>query len=211
MTIEATVNSPLAPNAARRPLIHSVWVRLTHWINALAMLVMIGSGWQIYDAAPLFGFTFPRHIALGNWLAGALLWHFAAMWILMINGVVYLTLGILSGRFRRKLLPVYPGEVFRDLFAALRGKLAHDDLSVYNAVQKLLYLGIIVAGITIVLSGLSIWKPVQFHPLTSFFGGYNTARYVHFAAMTAIVAFLVVHVSLAVLVPKSLRAMIIGR
>jgi thiosulfate reductase cytochrome b subunit len=211
MTIEATVNSPLAPNAAARPLIHPVWVRVTHWINALAMLVMIGSGWQIYDAAPLFGFTFPRQITLGNWLAGALLWHFAAMWILMINGLVYLILGILSGRFRRKLFPIYPGEVFRDLFAALRGKLAHDDLSVYNAVQKLLYLGIIVAGITIVLSGLSIWKPVQFHPLTSFFGGYNTARYVHFAAMTAIVAFLVVHVSLAVLVPKSLRAMIIGR
>jgi thiosulfate reductase cytochrome b subunit len=211
MTIEATVNSPLVPNAPARPLIHPAWVRVTHWINALAMLVMIGSGWQIYDAAPLFGFTFPRQIALGNWLAGALLWHFAAMWILMINGLVYLILGILSGRFRRKLFPIYPGEVFRDLFAALRGKLAHDDLTVYNAVQKVLYLGIIVAGITIVLSGLSIWKPVQFQPLTSFFGGYNTARYVHFAAMTAIVAFLVVHVSLAVLVPKSLRAMIIGR
>jgi len=139
------------------------------------------------------------------------LWHFAAMWLLMANGVVYLVLGMLSGRIRRKLLPVYPREVFSDLLAALRGKLAHDDLSVYNAVQKLLYLGIIVAGITIVLSGLSIWKPVQFHALTSFFGGYNTARYVHFAAMTAIVAFLVVHVSLALLVPKSLRAMIIGR
>jgi thiosulfate reductase cytochrome b subunit len=211
MTIEATVGSPLAPNAAARPLIHPVWVRVTHWINAFAILLMIGSGWQIYDAAPLFGFTFPRQIALGNWLAGALLWHFAAMWILMINGLVYLVLGIATGRFRRKLFPIYPGEVFRDLFAALRGKLAHDDLSVYNAVQKLLYLGIIVTGITIVLSGLSIWKPVQFQPLTGFFGGYNTARYVHFAAMTAIVAFLVVHVSLAVLVPKSLRAMIIGR
>jgi thiosulfate reductase cytochrome b subunit len=215
MTIEATVHSPLdtplAPNAAVRPVIHPVWVRITHWINALAMLVMIGSGWQIYDAAPLFGFTFPRQIALGNWLAGALLWHFAAMWILMINGLVYLILGIVGGRFRRKLFPIYPRQVLRDLFAALRGKLSHDDLSVYNAVQKLLYLGIIVAGITIVLSGLSIWKPVQFQALTSFFGGYNTARYVHFAAMTAIVAFLVVHVSLAVLVPKSLRAMIIGR
>ena len=211
MTIEATVSPPLVPNAAARPLIHPVWVRVTHWINALAMLVMIGSGWQIYDAAPLFGFTFPRQLALGNWLAGALLWHFAAMWLLMANGVVYLILGILSGRFRRKLFPVYPREVFNDLFAALRGKLAHDDLSVSNTVQKLLYLGIIVAGITIVLSGLSIWKPVQFHALTSFFGGYNTARYVHFAAMTAIVAFLVVHVSVALLVPKSLRAMIIGR
>jgi thiosulfate reductase cytochrome b subunit len=211
MTIEATLRPPLAPNTAARPLIHPVWVRVTHWINAVAMLLMIGSGWQIYDAAPLFGFTFPRQLALGNWLGGALLWHFAAMWLLMTNGLVYLVLGILSGRFRRKLLPIYPREVVSDLFAALRGKLAHDDLSVYNAVQKLLYLGIIVAGITIVLSGLSIWKPVQFHALTSFFGGYNTARYVHFAAMTAIVAFLVVHVSLAVLVPKSLRAMIIGR
>jgi thiosulfate reductase cytochrome b subunit len=211
MTIEATVSRPLVPNAAARPIIHPAWVRVTHWINALAMLVMIGSGWQIYDAAPLFGFTFPTKIALGNWLAGALLWHFAAMWVLMINGLVYLVLGILSGRFRHKLFPVYPREVFSDLFAALRGKLAHDDLSVYNAVQKLLYLGIIVTGIAIVLSGLSIWKPVQFQALTSFFGGYNTARYVHFAAMTAIVAFLVVHVMLAVLVPKSLRAMIIGR
>jgi thiosulfate reductase cytochrome b subunit len=211
MTLEATVSPPLVPKAAARPLVHPVWVRVTHWINALAMLVMIGSGWQIYDASPLFGFTFPRQIALGNWLAGALLWHFAAMWVLMINGLVYLVLGIVSGRFRRKLFPVYPREVLRDLFAALRGKLAHDDLSVYNAVQKLLYLGIIVAGIAIVLSGLSIWKPVQFQPLTAFFGGYNTARYVHFAAMTTIVAFLVVHVSLAVIVPKSLRAMIIGR
>jgi thiosulfate reductase cytochrome b subunit len=211
MTIEATVSPPLVPKAAARPLVHPVWVRVTHWINALAMLVMIGSGWQIYDASPLFGFTFPRQIALGNWLAGALLWHFAAMWVLMINGLVYLVLGIVSGRFRRKLFPVYPREVLRDLFAALRGKLAHDDLSVYNAVQKLLYLGIIVAGIAIVLSGLAIWKPVQFQPLTAFFGGYNTARYVHFAAMTTIVAFLVVHVSLAVIVPKSLRAMIIGR
>jgi len=192
-------------------VIHPAWVRVTHWINALAMLLMIGSGWQIYDASPLFGFEFPKQIALGNWLGGALLWHFAAMWLLVINGLVYVSLGLLTGRFRRKLFSLRPSEVLRDLLAALRGKLAHDDLSVYNAVQKLLYLGILLTGVVIVLSGLSIWKPVQFQWLTSFFGGYNTARYVHFAAMTAIVAFLVVHVSLAVLVPKSLRAMIIGR
>ena len=209
-TIETAEPAALTLEEPRK-VIHPVWVRVTHWINALAVLIMIGSGWQIYNASPLFGFTFPREIALGNWLAGALLWHFAAMWILMINGLVYLALGILSGRFRRKLFPIWPSEVLRDLFAALRGKLAHDDLSVYNAVQRLLYLGIIVAGITIVLSGLSIWKPVQLQRLTDFFGGYNTARYVHFAAMTAIVAFLFVHVTLAVLVPKSLRAMIIGR
>jgi thiosulfate reductase cytochrome b subunit len=199
------------PEGAARPLIHPVWVRVTHWINALAMLMMIGSGWQIYNASPLFGFTFPTQIALGNWLAGALLWHFAAMWLLAINGVVYVALGLLTGRFRRKLFPISPREVWRDLLAALRGRLAHDDLTVYNAVQRLLYVGILLTGVVIVLSGLSIWKPVQFQALTAFFGGYNTARYVHFAAMTAIVAFLVVHVTLAILVPKSVRAMIIGR
>jgi thiosulfate reductase cytochrome b subunit len=210
MTIQATTG-PSMTATATKPVIHPRWVRVTHWINALAMLLMIGSGWQIYDAAPLFGFTFPTKIALGNWLAGALLWHFAAMWLLVINGLVYFMLGFLSGRFRRKLFPISPAEVLHDLLAALRGKLSHDDLSMYNAVQKLLYLGILLTGVVIVLSGLSIWKPVQFQVLTSFFGGYNTARYVHFAAMTAIVTFLVVHVTLAVLVPKSLRAMIVGR
>ena len=211
MTIEAATSSPTMPDRAVGPVIHPLWVRITHWINAVAMLMMIGSGWQIYDASPLFGFTFPRQFALGNWLAGALLWHFAAMWLLVVNGLVYLALGIAGGRFRRKLFPVYPRDVLRDLFAALRGRLSHDDLSVYNAVQKVLYLGILLTGVVIVLSGVSIWKPVQFHVLTSFFGGYDTARYVHFAAMTAIVAFLIVHVALAILVPKSLRAMVIGR
>jgi thiosulfate reductase cytochrome b subunit len=211
MSIEAAANHSVVADTATGKVIHPLWVRITHWINALAMLMMIGSGWQIYDASPLFGFTFPSQIALGNWLAGALLWHFAAMWLLVINGVVYVTLGIVTGRFRRKLFPIRPREVWRDFLAAARGRLAHDDLSVYNAVQRLLYVGILLTGVVIVLSGLSIWKPVQFQSLTAFFGGYNTARYVHFAAMTAIVAFLVVHVTLAILVPKSLRAMIIGR
>jgi len=191
--------------------IHPRWVRICHWINALAILVMIGSGWQIYNASPLFGFVFPREIALGNWLAGALLWHFAAMWVLVINGVIYVTLGIVTGRFRRKLYPIRPSEVVADLKAAATFKLSHDDLSHYNAVQKLLYTGVILAGVVIVLSGLSIWKPVQFQELTALFGGYDTARYVHFLAMAAIVGFLIVHIALALLVPKSLRAMITGR
>jgi len=211
MSVESAASPSLVPERVTAPVIHPVWVRVTHWVNALAMLIMIGSGWQIYDAAPLFRFSFPSQIALGNWLAGALLWHFAAMWLLVINGIAYVVLGLATGRFRRKLLPIRPREVVRDLFAALRGKLSHDDLSAYNAVQKLLYVGILLTGVVIVASGLSIWKPVQFHQLTSFFGGYDTARYVHFAAMTAIVAFLIVHVTLAVLVPKSLRAMIVGR
>src|SRR5262245_40900586 len=197
--------------APREPVSHPLWVRITHWINAVAMLVMIGSGWEIYNASPLFPFTFPSSITLGGWLAGALLWHFAAMWVLAVNGLVYLLLGLLTGRFRRKLLPIRPGEVIADARAALGGRLAHDDLSVYNAVQKLLYLGVIISGIVIVASGLSIWKPVQLQELTALFGGYDTARFVHFFAMAAIVGFLVIHVVMAFVVPRSLRAMIIGR
>jgi len=212
MTLEAATHQATLPDAAKSPLVHPLWVRVTHWINALAMLVMIGSGWQIYDASPLFSFLqFPRQIALGQWLAGALLWHFAAMWLLVINGIVYVTLGILTGRFRRKLFPIHPREVVSDFLAAMRGKLSHDDLTVYNAVQRLLYVGVILAGIVIMLSGISIWKPVQFWWLTAIFGGYDAARYVHFFAMTAIVGFLTVHVVLACIVPKSLRAMIVGR
>jgi thiosulfate reductase cytochrome b subunit len=192
-------------------IIQPAWVRTVHWINAVAVILMIMSGWQIYNASPLFGFSFPRSITLGGWLGGALLWHFAAMWLLMVNGLVYLTLGFATGRFRKKLLPITPGGVISDAKAALTGKLSHEDLSRYNYVQKLLYAGIIVVGVLIVLSGLSIWKPVQLQYLTALFGGYDVARYVHFICMSAIVAFLIVHVALAVLVPKSLRAMIIGR
>ena len=133
------------------------------------------------------------------------------MWLLVANGLVYVTLGLLTGRFRAKLLPIRPREVRADLWAALRGKLAHDDLAVYNAVQKLLYLGVILAGVVIVLSGLSIWKPVQFQEITFVFGGYDRARYVHFFAMSAIVAFLAIHIALALIVPRSLRAMIVGK
>jgi thiosulfate reductase cytochrome b subunit len=212
MTLEAAAKTPFTPDMATGPIIHPLWVRVTHWINALAILIMIGSGWQIYDASPLFEFLeFPSQIALGNWLAGALLWHFAAMWLFVINGIVYVTLGISTGRFRRKLFPIRPREVAGDFLAALRGNLSHDDLARYNAVQKLLYVGVILAGVVIVLSGLSIWKPVQLKWLSALFGGYSIARYVHFFAMASIVGFLTVHVALALLVPKSLRAMIVGR
>ena len=192
-------------------VIQPAWVRTVHWINAVAIVLMIMSGWQIYNASPLFDFKFSSNITLGGWLGGALLWHFAAMWLLMVNGLVYLTLGLATGRFRKKLLPITPAGVIADTKAALTFKLSHDDLSRYNNVQKLLYAGIIVVGIVIVLSGLSIWKPVQLQYLTALFGGYDVARYVHFFCMAAIVGFLVIHVLLALLVPKSLRAMVTGR
>jgi thiosulfate reductase cytochrome b subunit len=195
----------------RAKIIQPGWVRIMHWINAVAMIVMIMSGWQIYNASPLFDFRFSHAITLGGWLGGALLWHFAAMWLLMINGLVYVVIGLASGRFRSKLLPISPKGVLADIKAALTFSLAHDDLTKYNYVQKLLYTGILVVGVVIVLSGLSIWKPVQLQWLVALFGGYDVARYVHFICMAAIVAFVVVHVALAVLVPKSLRAMILGR
>jgi thiosulfate reductase cytochrome b subunit len=211
MSIEAIHDPALMPAEPARPVIHPRWVRVTHWVNALTMVVLIGSGWQIYNASPLFPLVFPTGITLGGWLAGALLWHFAAMWLLAVNGLIYAVLGIVTGRFRRKLIPIRPGEVLADARAAFTGKLSYDDLSVYNAVQRLFYVGVIVAGIVVVLSGLAIWKPVQLQQLTAAFGGYDTARYVHFFAMAAIVGFLVVHVIMSVIVPSSLRAMITGR
>jgi thiosulfate reductase cytochrome b subunit len=211
-TAEArTAHLPITSAAAT---VHPGWVRITHWINVIAMFVMITSGWRIYDASPLFGFVIPPAVTIGDGLgglAGALLWHFAAMWLLVINGIIYLTYGIVSGRFRRKLLPIRPSEVVRDLRAALTGRLSHDELSAYNAVQRLLYAGVIASGVVSVLSGVAIWKPVQVQELTAAFGGYEAARFVHFFAMAAIVCFLAVHFTLAILVPKSLRAMIIGR
>lgn len=193
-------------------VIQPAWVRVMHWINAVAIIVMIMSGLQIYNASPLFrALTFSHTITLGGWLGGALLWHFAAMWLLMINGLAYLITGFATGRFAKKLFPISPRGVLSDAVAALTFKLSHEDVSKYNQVQRLLYAGIIVVGIVIVLSGLSIWKPVQLQYLTALFGGYDIARYVHFFCMSAIVAFLAIHVLLAVLVPKSLRAMIIGR
>ena len=193
-------------------VIQPAWVRVMHWINAVAIILMIMSGWQIYNASPLFtSLRFSHSITLGGWLGGALLWHFAAMWLLTINGLIYVIVGFATGRFKSKLLPITPGGVISDTKAAFTGKLSHDDLSKYNQVQKLLYAGIIIVGVVIVLSGLSIWKPVQLQWLAALFGGYEIARYVHFFCMSAIVAFLVIHIALAVLVPKSLRAMIIGR
>jgi thiosulfate reductase cytochrome b subunit len=212
MSSLATTEPHTATASTKLKVIQPAWVRVMHWINAVAIILMIMSGLQVYDASPLFrSLTFSPTVTLGGWLGGALLWHFAAMWLLMINGLAYLITGFASGRFTKKLLPISAGGVISDAVAAVTFKLSHDDLSKYNQVQKLLYTGIIVVGIVIVLSGLSIWKPVQLQYLTALFGGYDIARYVHFFCMSAIVAFLAIHVLLALLVPKSLRAMITGR
>jgi thiosulfate reductase cytochrome b subunit len=192
--------------------VHPLVVRITHWINALAILVMVASGWRIYNASPLFeSFTFPEALTLGGWLAGALQWHFAAMWLLALNGVVYVAYGIVSGHFRRKLLPISPGAVLRDMSEALRGRLAHDDLSVYNAAQRAAYLVLILALFVMILSGLAIWKPVQLQELAALMGGYEGARLLHFFAMSLVVLIVAVHVAMVALVPRTFPTMFTGR
>ena len=192
--------------------VHPLVVRITHWINALAILVMVASGWRIYNASPLFeSFTFPDALTLGGWLAGALQWHFAAMWLLALNGLVYVGYGIVSGHFRRKLLPISPGAVVSDIAHALRGRLAHEDLSVYNAAQRAAYLVLILALVVLILSGLAIWKPVQLQELAALMGGYEGARLLHFFAMSLVVFIVVVHVAMVALVPRTFPTMITGR
>ncbi len=191
--------------------IHPLWLRLTHWSNAVAVLVLVFSGWRIYNATAFYGFSIPPGITLGGWLGGALQWHFAAMWLLVINGLIYLAINLASGRLRHKFFPLRPSEVLRDLAAALRGRLAHADPRHYNAVQRAAYLFAIVDLIVIVLSGLVLWKSVQFPLLRELLGGYERARRVHFIGMAALVAFIVAHLVMVALVPRTLLAMVRGR
>lgn len=192
-------------------VVHPLWLRLCHWLNALSMLIMVTSGWRIYNASPLFNFRFMNELTLGGWLGGALQWHFAGMWLFGINGLFYLLMNSFTGRFKRKYWPLSPKEFIKDLLAALRGKLAHADLSHYNMVQKAAYLFVMIDSIVLVLSGLVIWKSVQFPLLRELLGGYDTARFIHFYAMSAMVGFVVIHIVMVALVPRTLLAMIRGR
>jgi thiosulfate reductase cytochrome b subunit len=192
-------------------VIHPLWLRVTHWANALAVVILATSGWRIYNASPFFDFHIPSDITLGGWLGGALQWHFAAMWLLFFNGIVYLAVNILSGRLKRQFFPLSPRALLQDFVAALKGKLGHADLRHYNMVQRAAYLFVIVDIVVIVLSGLVLWKSVQFPLLRELMGGYDAARRVHFFAMSALVAFVVVHLAMVALVPRTLLAMIRGR
>ena len=206
--------SPLRTSNSNIPLskkkrIHSWPVRICHWINLLAMIGMVMSGWGIYNADPIFPFTFPQSTTLGGWLGGNIAWHLAVMWLMAANGLFYVVWGIFTGHFRRDFFPFTPRTVWRDTVRALTFHLPHK-LGQYNAVQKLMYVGVLLLGVLLVLSGLSIWKPVQFSGLVWLFGGFDIARYVHFFAMSGVMLFVVVHVVMVLLVPKTFVAMITG-
>jgi thiosulfate reductase cytochrome b subunit len=197
------------PHKARR--LHPLPVRIMHWVNALAMFIMIGSGWKIYNDEVIFGWLhFPEFLTIGHWAQHGLQWHFFGMWILVLNGLAYVTYGFASGRFRRKLVPIRWRELIGAISDALHMRLSHEDITQYNAVQKLLYIGVLVTGLLTVLSGLAIWKPIQLSELLVLFYDFQTARLVHFLCMTAIVMFVAVHVLLALLVPHTLVAMVTG-
>jgi hypothetical protein len=201
---------------------HPLPARLFHWSMALAIIVLIGSGWRIYNSDPIFPFTFPEGLTLGGdgdqalalnndpGVASALLWHFAAMWLLALAYTGFMVFNLLNGHFRRDFLPVGPKSFLRDFIAAATFKLEHK-LGEYNVVQRVAYWVALGSVAMMLLSGIAIWKPVQTYPLEVFFGGFQGARIVHFLFMAVITGFIGVHVALVILVPKTFVAMVTGR
>jgi len=198
-----------SPAETRRILVHPLLVRITHWINVIAMMIMIFSGWRIYNASPIFPFKFPGDLTLGGWLGGALQWHFAAMWVLAINGLAYLLYGLVAGHFKSNFLPLTPRAVITEFKNALRGRISHE-LGVYNAVQRAAYVGVIAVITVLVLSGLVVWKPVQFQEMGALMGGFEGARILHLFAMACVVLFIVVHVVMVAIVPRTFLPMLTG-
>jgi thiosulfate reductase cytochrome b subunit len=197
--------------SSQQLIIHPGWLRTMHWLNALAVVVLMMSGWRIYNATAFLGFAIPKGLTLGGWLGGAIQWHFAAMWILGINGLLYLIFNLVSGLLFRKFFPLSLGALLADVRAALQGKLAHADPRHYNMVQRLAYLFVMLDSVLLVLSGLVLWKSVQFPLLRELLWGYEGARRIHFFAMAALAAFVVVHLVMVALVPRTLLPMIRGR
>jgi len=216
------------PEPAARPFVkrHHWIVRLTHWVNTVVLIGMVASGLQIYGAYERFGIRgtklplpnpmdmhqFPHWMRLGGWLAGGLNWHFFLMWPLVLNGLLYLGYLLVAGEWRPLLFrprDVRPAIEMQKYYLHLRKE--HPPQGKHNALQKGAYSFIVLLGVLSVLSGLSLWKPVQLWWLTAAFGGYELARYWHFVAVWLFVAFSLVHVTLVFVVdPASLRAMITG-
>ncbi len=158
-----------------------------------------------------FDFTFPADITLGGWLGGALQWHFAMMWVLTANGVIYLTLNIFSGRFCRIFFPLSFRQLAKELRLASRGKLQHHDLRHYNTIQKVAYLLVILNGVGLIVSGLVYGNQCNFHCCANYLAVTRLHAISTFICMTVLVLFAVVHLVMVLLVPRTLLAMLRGR
>jgi thiosulfate reductase cytochrome b subunit len=205
---------------------HHLVVRITHWVTVVAITIMVGSGLRIFNAYPAFarkgdtfccypfeGHKIPEWLTFGGWLAGARNWHFAMMWVLVVNGLVYLGFIYLLGEWR-VLVPrrgiLHGAWQMTRFYVALRRD--HPEQGKHNALQRLTYFLLPWIAAASVLSGLAIWKPVQLAPLTALLGGFVWARYWHFLAMLLLVVVSVGHVFMVFAVdPYSLRAIVTGR
>jgi len=183
-------------------------VRFCHWLNSIALLVLVGSGFQIFRAFPSFGpkipqtdlLHWPKAFALGGWLGGGLQWHLTFMWIYIATGVFYFCYQLFSGNYRQILFTpsdirgVWPMVHYYFFFGP-----QPEPRQVYNPLQKLAYTSVLVLGVLSVLTGLAVWKPVQFSRLAWPMGGFHYARVWHFAVMWAILFFLLGHLIMVVL------------
>jgi Ni/Fe-hydrogenase b-type cytochrome subunit len=204
---------------------HHWIVRVTHWVNAIALTLMVGSGLRIFNAYPAFArkgeqfccYPFenkaiPDALTFGGWLGGARHWHFAMMWVLALNGLVYLTFIYLHGEWR-DLVP-RRGDA-RDALAMIKFYLfvtkKHPVQGKNNTLQRMTYFFLPILAILAVLTGLAIWKPVQLGWITALFGGYVWARYWHFMTMLALVVVSFAHIFMIFAVdPYSLQSMFTG-
>lgn len=180
---------------------HPLIVRVTHWINAIALGIMITSGFRIYNASPILDFRFPEWIMLGGWLGGARQWHFFAMWIFVVNGVFYVLYNVLSKHGRKTTL-FSKGDVSGVLpmiqyYLTIRKE--HPPQGKYNALQKFAYTQVPLFAVGSILTGMAIYWPTQFSWLTSMFGGFDTARVWHFIFTLLFVSFIGGHLLMVVI------------
>ena len=187
---------------------HPFVVRLAHWVDAVAVIVMITSGLQIFWAFPSFGpkipqnnfFIPPKTLRLGGWLGGGLQWHFTFMWFFVGSGLLYVIYQAVSGHWRqvlfrpRDIKGVWPMVRYYFLF----GK-KPPVVEAYNPLQKLAYTATIFFGLLSTLTGMVLYKPVQFWWLTAIFGGFRLTRVWHFVSMCGFAAFIPAHLVMVAL------------
>ena len=180
---------------------HPFVIRATHWLNFAALVIMVSSGMRIFNASPLFNFHFPHWITLGGWLGGARMWHFAAMWLFVLNGIVFVTYNIISkhGRETTIFRPRDFGGLLPMIKYYLRISKTHPEVEKYNALQKLAYTSTPFLGLGITLSGLAMYMPVTFQEVAFVFGGYDLARWFHFIFMSLLIFFFLGHLTMVII------------
>jgi Ni/Fe-hydrogenase b-type cytochrome subunit len=196
------------PGVVRAAYEHPTAIRITHWVNAISLFVMVTSGLRIFRAFPSFGpkipekilIDVPKSLTLGGWLGGALQWHFTFMWLFASSGIFYVVYQIASGHYRtllftrRDVSGVWPMARHYFFFGPKPQQTGQ-----YNALQKLAYTSAVGLGALSLLTGIVLYKPAQFSWLAFLFGGFHLTRIWHFAAMCGFLAFIPGHLIMVAL------------